>query len=127
MELDALHAILGDIHALGGSLVAISPQMPDINLKLVQEKGYGFDILFDAKNEYTDKLNLRFVLPPQLQKIYGGGGIDLPKFSGDDSWSLPMPARFVVDQGGVVRYSEVNPDYTMRPEPEDTLAAMKTL
>ena len=118
---------MSDIRALGGNLVAISPQMPGINLKLIQEKGYGFDILFDAENTYTDQLNLKFVLPPQLQKIYGGGGIELPKFSGDDSWSLPMPARFVIDAGGTVRYSEVNPDYTRRPEPEETLAAMKAL
>jgi hypothetical protein len=29
-----------------------------------------------------------------------------------------MPARYVIGQDGVILYSEVNPDYTRRPEPE---------
>jgi len=38
-----------------------------------------------------------------------------------------MPARFVIDRQGVVRVAESDPDYTTRPEPEDTLAALRAL
>ena len=48
-------------------------------------------------------------------------GVDLPKFNGDKSWSLPMPARLVVDDNGIIRASDVSADYTQRPEPEKTL------
>ena len=38
-----------------------------------------------------------------------------------------MPARFVIDRAGVVRAAESDPDYTTRPGPEDTLAALRAL
>jgi hypothetical protein len=31
-----------------------------------------------------------------------------------------MPARYVIGQDGRILYAEVNPDYTRRPEPEDS-------
>lgn len=47
--------------------------------------------------------------------------------NGDPSWTLPMPARFVIGQGGVIAYREVNPDYTRRPDPEELLPVLKQL
>ena len=38
-----------------------------------------------------------------------------------------MPARFVIDRRGIIRSTESDPDYTTRPEPEDTLAALRAL
>ena len=38
-----------------------------------------------------------------------------------------MPARFIIDEQGIIRYAESDPDYTTRPEPEDTLAALRAL
>lgn len=52
---------------------------------------------------------------------------DLAKVNGDDSWTLPMPARFVIDTTAVIRYAAVDPDYTRRPEPAETLAALRAL
>jgi hypothetical protein len=49
----------------------------------------------------------------------------LPAFNGDDSWTLPMPGRFVVGTNGIVRYAEVNPDYTKRPEPDALIPALR--
>ena len=36
-----------------------------------------------------------------------------------------MPGRFVIGTDGIIRYGEVNPDYTQRPEPEDLLPALR--
>ncbi len=51
--------------------------------------------------------------------------IDLPRYNGDSSWQLPMPARFVIDPAGVVRDAAFDPDYTVRPDPLETLAALR--
>jgi peroxiredoxin len=45
----------------------------------------------------------------------------------DDSWRLPVPARFVIDRDGTTRKVDVDPDYTVRPEPSETLAALDAL
>jgi hypothetical protein len=36
-----------------------------------------------------------------------------------------MPARYVVGQDRTILYSEVNPDYTHRPEPEDMVPLLQ--
>ena len=71
---------------------------------------------------------LAFTLPEDLKSVYlNAFKNDLEKRNGDSSWQLPMPARFVIDRGGVIRYAEADPDYTTRPEPEETVAVLATL
>ena len=38
--------------------------------------------------------------------------------------TLPMPARYVIGQDGRVRYAEVSPDYTQRPDPDELLPVL---
>ena len=102
----------------------MSPALPQENAKLIADKGLGFEILHDAGNAYADACGLRHVLPDDLRAVYGKFGIDLPAVNGDDSWTLPMPARYVVGADGRVLAADVNADYTRRPEPEDSLAAL---
>ena len=77
--------------------------------------------------EVSDQHGLVFTLPDDLQRAYAGFGLDLPVLNGDGQWRLPMPARYVVDREGTIRYARVHPDYTTRPEPEDTLEALRAL
>lgn len=112
---------------LGASLVALSPQKPEHGMTIVEKNQLGFDILCDPRNDYAQSLGLRFTLPAELQAIYASFGINLPLFDGDESWTLPMPGRIVIDQGGIVRAVDVDPDYTVRPEPEATLEVVKKL
>lgn len=125
LELEALEATANDFRAAGAEVLIISPQMQEASRKLRAEKGLSFDLLSDLGNHYTSTLGLEFTLPEDLRKVYGGFGIDLPTFNGDDTWQLPMPARLIVDQTGVVTHADINPDYTQRPNPEETLAALK--
>jgi peroxiredoxin len=50
---------------------------------------------------------------------------DLPTFNDDPGWTLPMPARYMIATDGRIRYANVNPDYTHRPEPEELIPALK--
>ncbi len=52
-------------------------------------------------------------------------GVDLSKFNGDNSWELPMPATFVVARDGLIRWASVDADYTVRPEPDQVLDAVR--
>ncbi len=54
-------------------------------------------------------------------------GIKLHEYNGDDSWTLPLPTRLIIDQDGIIRYAEINSDYTVRPDPEETIAALKDI
>ena len=87
----------------------------------------GYEILADEGNALAEKFGIRFALPGQVQKIYSSFGIDVEKSNGDDSWTLPMPARYLIGQDGVIHAADVDPDYTVRTEPEETLQALKRL
>ncbi|MCW2244305.1 peroxiredoxin-like family protein [Azospirillum canadense] len=126
MELQALQAALPTFQALGASLVAISPQTAPNSRKSVRQNALAFPILSDPRNDVAAAFGLRFQLPDYLIELYKGLKNELPAFNGDPSWTLPMPARFVIGQDGTILYAEVNPDYTRRPEPEDMLPALRS-
>ena len=54
-------------------------------------------------------------------------GNDLPTLNGDDSFTLPLPATYVIDQDGVIIYAYVNADYRLRADPEDVLEVLEDL
>ena len=108
-------------------MVAISPSTRENAAAIAEKAKLSFDILSDPGNRYAEQLGLAFKLPDNLRDVYEGFGIDLPKFTGDASWTLPIPARFVADTGGIIRYSEADADYTTRPEPDETLAALRAV
>jgi peroxiredoxin len=125
MELQALEEALPGFQALGASLVAISPQTPANSRKSVRQNELSFPILSDTHNNVAAAFGLRFALPDYLVALYKNLKNDLPSVNGDESWTLPMPARFVIGQDGTILYAEVNPDYTRRPEPNDMLPALR--
>ena len=103
----------------------ISPQLPAISLEMREQMRLAFDLLFDAGNKIAGAYGIAMQLPDDLIKVYASFGIDLPKFDGDASWRLPVPARIVLAKGGAVLGIDADPDYTRRPEPEETLALLQ--
>lgn len=85
------------------------------------------EILSDPDNQTAEKYGLVFTVPEDLKQVYLKFGTDLLKYNGDDSWRLPMPARYIIDQDQVIRYAEVNPDYTIRPDPSHTINELKII
>jgi len=124
MELQALQGALPAFREHGASLVAISPQTAANSRKSARENGLDFPILSDPGNAVAAAFGVRFALPDALVALYKRLRNDLPGFNGDASWTLPMPARFVIGPDRRIRYAEVNPDYTRRPEPEALLPAL---
>ncbi|MGD2187492.1 MAG: peroxiredoxin-like family protein [Desulfobacterales bacterium] len=127
MELEALQNTMSEFASLGANLVAISPQIVKYSSALANAKKLTFEILSDPGNQVAEKFGLVYALPEDLRKIYLQFGIDLPKHNGDASWTLPLAARFIIDRQGVIRYAEVDADYTIRPDPEHTIEALKTI
>ena len=107
--------------------MAVSPQLPEHNRELIRTRHLTFEILTDRGNEVAEKFGLRFTLPDYLRQLYRTFPLDLEKFNGDASWTLPMPARFVLDRQGIIRMAESDPDYTTRPEPQDTVDAVRAI
>jgi peroxiredoxin len=127
LELQALQQALPEITARGASLVAISPQTAPNSRKSQRDNKLGFPILSDVKSEVANAFGIRFALPDYLVEVYAGFGNDLSKVNDDPAWVLPMPARYVIGTDGIIAYSEVNPDYTHRPDPSELLPVLDRL
>ncbi len=119
--------MLDTIRSLGGDLVVVSPQLPEFTRDLKTKLRLGFDLLHDKGSAVAERFGLAMRLPDDLIEVYKRIGADLVRFNGDQLWRLPIPARFVIDRAGIVRAAEADPDYTTRPEVEDTLNALGAL
>ena len=94
---------------------------------MVEEKGIDFPMLSDVGNQVGKRYGIVYEVPADLQEVYSGFGLNVDEHNADGSWELPMPARLIVDRDGIIRYADINPDYTVRPEPEDTPEALQAL
>lgn len=125
MDLQEIQAALPQLQRDGIHLVAISPQTAANSRRSARDNKLSFPILSDAHNDVAAAFGLRFKLPDYLIDLYKNVfHNDLAVANGDDSWTLPMPARFVIAQDGTIIYAEVNPDYTRRPDPSELLPAL---
>ena len=105
----------------------ISPQVATISRNIADRLALTCDLLVDRGNRVAREFGLVFTLPDDLRQLYQKFGIDLVTANGDDSWTLPMPARFVIDRGGTIRAADADPDYTHRPEPAQTVEVLRSL
>jgi peroxiredoxin len=128
LDLQALEEARGKIEVRGASLAALSMQTAANSRKSQRDNHLGFPILTDFKGEVTNQFGLRWNFSGELVDLYKDRlGIDLSQINGEASWTLPMPARYLFGQDGVVAYAEVNPDYTRRPDPSDLFPVLGSL
>ena len=127
LDLQALEARTNDIRARGAAFVAVSPQTQVNSRKAQADLKLSFPLLTDQGSEIANAFGLRFRLPEDLLAVYKGLGVDLATINGEPSGALPMPARYVIGQDGLIVYGEVNPDYTRRPDPSVLLAPLERL
>lgn len=116
-----------DINRLGATLVAISPQRNEYLRQLVKKHNLSFDLLSDEGSRVIEKYGLLYSLPDYLKDLYRQFGIDLPRYNMDESWTLPIPATFIIDSNSIIRSVDANTDYTVRPEPSETVEKLRAL
>ena len=127
MELKALQDVNDEIKALGASLVAISPQLPDESLSTAEKNDLEFEVLSDANSTVADQYGLTFSLAEDLRPIYKKWGADVATVNDDPDCRLPLPATYVIDQQGKIVHSFTDEDYTARLEPSEILDSLREL
>ncbi len=127
LSVRALQGILPEIEERGASLVTISPQGPDLASAMVEANDLTFDVLSDLDQQTITAYRLRFELSEALKPLYEQFDLDLRKKNADGTWTLPIPATFILDTDGVVRRRHVDPNYRQRMEPADILASLDAI
>lgn len=114
LQLRAYQEVLPQIRAVGAQMVAVSPQTPDETLTTAEKKELAFPVLSDAGNAVARRFGLVFRVPPGLDAVHRGFGIDRARSNGDASNELPVPAVFVIGRDGRVVFRHVDADYRGR-------------
>lgn len=123
-----LHAVArcGDsIAAAGGGVAIVVPERRVYAEALQAEANAKFPVLADMDNGYAMSLNLAIWLGPQIVSLVRRTGVDLPRYQGNDTWTVPIPATFVVGRDGLVKARFIDPDFRKRMNLDDLLAALR--
>jgi peroxiredoxin len=127
MELEALQQIHPQVRELGGQLVVLTPELERYTRALHKKLNLTYDILTDLHLKTVEQFRLVFTLPDYLRELYQSFGSTLDRFNDEPKYRLPIPARYVIDQQGVIRAADVNADYTIRTEPSETVTELRKL
>jgi peroxiredoxin len=121
----ALQRVAPRIAAAGGRLVAITPERRAYAARLKAEAGLDWPVLTDMDNGYALSLNLAVWVGEELQALLLADGRDLTRFQGGGSWTLPLPATFVLDRAGTIVERYVDADYRRRMDLDALVAAVR--
>lgn len=122
-ELKALHMALPEIQARGARLVAISPQIVEKTMTMAERLLLDYTVLSDLGNDVAKRYGLAFEIPEEFREFHDGM-VNLEEYNADLSYLLPIPATYVIDRSGTVRYAYANLDYTRRADPGEVIAAL---
>lgn len=129
IQLRALQQALPAMKQLGASLVAISPEKPDHAIVAAEKNNLTFPVLTDFSNNVARQFGIVFQVGQELQEFSRNVfKNDLALRNGENSYELPVPATYVIDASGIIRFAHVEVNYmTARAEPEEIIAALKTI
>lgn len=127
LELKALAEIHDQIKAKGARLIAVSPELYQYTKDAIEKHKIDYPVYTDLGNKAADQFGLVFELPPRLRDIYKTLNIHLNVLNGEPSWTLPVPATFIISKQGIIESTYINADYTSRMEPEDILKVLDSL
>jgi peroxiredoxin len=125
--LQTYQAALPAITAAGGQLVTITPDTSSVPSATKQKYGLHFEVLSDPDSAVALQFGVVFRAPEPYRALLRSRGVDLADRHGNPGWFIPIPATFVVDRAGAVRYAFTDIDFTYRAEPDTIVEALRAL
>ena len=126
-ELCALQASKQQFEQLGASLVVLTPETKDFPRQLKRSHRLDLRVLSDVDYGVAASYGVLFRVPEETKAHYSGLGFDFAARHGSSLWMLPIPATYVIDAEGRIRNAFVEPDFTIRQEPEAIIEAVRVL
>ena len=125
LELGALQEALPEIEARGAGAAAITPDTGAAFAAVKRDNRLDFDVLSDVDYGLALLFGIVFKVPDAIRDLYLRLSIDLGARHGNRyAWLLPIPATYIVDRQGMIRYANVDPDFRRRMEPSEIVKVL---
>jgi peroxiredoxin len=115
------------LKALGASLVAVSPQIPERLGEIRVRHGLSFKVATDSGNALGRRFGILYTADEASQAAQRAKGGSIGETTGTGTWELPQPTVVVIGPDHVVRFVDVSPDWLVRTEAEPVIAAVRAL
>lgn len=125
LQMGQLVKIEPQLALLGYQVLAISPDQPAKLKESLDKHQINYTLLSDSSLELARKFGLAYQVSPEILGKMKSFGVDLDGATGNHLHQLPVPAAYVVDRKGVIRFAYFNPDIKVRVNPDDLLKAAK--
>ena len=127
LDLRSLAAIYGQIERLSARAVSIMPDSAGFTSGYAKENDLPFPVLSDIDLGYSLLLGLIFWVGDEISRLYQNVGIELEKYHGHSGHFLPIAAKFIVGQDGLVKARQIDVEFRRRMEPEEIIALLQGL
>jgi peroxiredoxin len=123
-EIHALTTAFPEFQKRGITPVAVSVDRPESEAKMKATYAIPFPVLSDSDAAIIEAFRVvKNVGGDELAKMKGFG-VDLESYSGETHHKIAIPALFLIDRSGVVRWAHSDPDFKVRPSTAQILAAI---
>jgi len=123
-EIHSLTTAFPEYQRRGVTPVAVRVDTPDQEAKLKATYTIPFPVLSDSGAAAIEAFHVvNHVDDATLAKMKGFG-VDLEKYSGKTHHEIAIPAFFLVDRRGVVRWAHSDPDFRTRPSTAQLLGVI---
>lgn len=124
-HLKDLRTVIPKINALGYDVLFLSTDRPQILVSSLKEP-VDYHLLSDNEVHAARAFGVAYRMDDATYEKYKTYGLDLEESQGAKHHELPVPAVFIVDRAGTIRFAYSNADYTVRLPAADVLAAAQS-
>jgi peroxiredoxin len=125
--LAAWHDQMGALKSAGGTLVALTPEKPQLAASTREKANGEYTVYSDSTHAAAKAFQVHFVVDDQTKTKYGQYGLDVGAANSSGTWELPAPATFVIDTKGIIRWVWADWDYKQRADPAQVIAAVRAV
>ena len=124
-HMGALKAAEPKLLAMGYEIFFLSTDRPQILYSSLKEPDIHYTLLSDSRMNAAHAFGLAYRLDDATYEKYKSFGLDLEATTGETHHELPVPAVYIIDRQGQIRFAYTNADYKVRLGTEPLLAAAR--
>lgn len=125
-HLGKIATIQDSLAGLGVQVLAVSPDRPEKLRESAEGQSLQYQLLSDSDMALTKAFGLAFRMTDEDVAKYAAAGLDLAEASGHDHHLLPVPAVYLIDTTGMIRFAHWDPDYRKRIATDSLLQAVRS-